>query len=114
MFAKKQADIEKTDIAIVKADKTKRELKSHIQQIKDMPEPLNFVKQRNDCVKEARENKDWKRKIEIAEFEAKKARAILRKSNQMQIMQQAEFGGYQQWGKVQELVLLESEEQKST
>ena len=62
-----------------------------------MPEPLNFVKQRNDCVKEARENKDWKRKIEIAEFEAKKARAILRKNDQMQVLQQAEFGNYQQW-----------------
>ena len=61
-----------------------------------MPEPLNFVKQRNDCVKEARENKDWKRKIEIAEFEAKKARAILRKFNRMQQANQADYGGYQQ------------------
>ncbi len=49
-----------------------------------MPEPLNFVKQRNDCVKEARENQDWKRKIEISEFEAKKARALIRKHRQMQ------------------------------
>ena len=67
-----------------------------MQNRKDMPEPLNFVKQRNDCVKEARENKDWKRKIEIAEFEAKKARAIIRRANrdaQMQQLQQAEFGG---------------------
>jgi len=55
-----------------------------VTQKKDMPEPLNFVIQRNDCVKEARENKDWKRKIEIAEFEAKKARAILRKFSHMQ------------------------------
>jgi len=73
-----------------------RELKQLMQNKKDMPEPLTFVVQKNDCVKEARENKDWKRKIEIAEFEAKKARGILRKHNRLQQMQQAEFGGYQQ------------------
>ena len=91
---KKQADIDKTVKAITDENDKGRKLKALVQHQKDMPEPLNFVKQRNDCVKEARENKDWKRKIEIAEFEAKKARAILRKQNQMQIMQQAEFGGY--------------------
>ena len=94
---KKQADIEKTEKAISDINEKQRELKQLVQNKKDMPEPLNFVKQRNDCVKEARENKDWKRKIEIAEFEAKKARAILRKNDQMQVLQQAEFGNYQQW-----------------
>ena len=93
---KKQTDIGKTEKSIAKNNLKQRELKALVQSQKDMPEPLNFVKQRNDCVKEARENTDWKRKIEIAEFEAKKARAILRKANQMQQMQQAEFGGYQQ------------------
>ena len=95
---KKQADIEKTEKAISDINEKQRELKQLVQNKKDMPEPLNFVKQRNDCVKEARENKDWKRKIEIAEFEFKKARAILRKADQMQVLQQAEFGGYQ-WGR---------------
>lgn len=81
---KKQADIKKTDDAIYTINEKQRELKQLVQNKKDMPEPLNFVKQRNDCVKEARENKDWKRKIEIAEFEAKKARVILKKYNRMQ------------------------------
>ena len=81
---KKQADIEKTNQAIYDINEKGRELKQLVQNKKDMPEPLNFVKQRNDCVKELRENKDWKRKIEIAEFEAKKARAILRRHNQTQ------------------------------
>lgn len=94
---KKTTDIQKTNEAIKKIGEKQRELKSLVQHQKDMPEPLTFVQQRNDCVKEARENMNFKRKIEIAEFEAKKARAILRKHNQMQQMQQAEFGGgYQQ------------------
>ena len=81
---KKQQDIEKTEKAIYDINEKHRELKQMVTNKKDMPEPLNFVKQRNDCVKEARENKDWKRKIEIAEFEAKKARAILRRHNHTQ------------------------------
>jgi len=96
-LAKKNADIDKTNRDMKEISEKGRILKQMMQNKKDMPEPLNFVKQRNDCVKEARENKDWKRKIEIAEFEAKKARAILNKFRRMQQMKQAEFGGYQQW-----------------
>ena len=81
---KKKADIANTEKKINDINEEQRKLKMMVQNRKDMPEPLNFVKQRNDCVKEARENKDWKRKIEIAEFEAKKARAIIRKHNRMQ------------------------------
>ena len=92
---KKLADITKTEVAIHDINEKQRELKGLVNDRKDMPEPLNFVKQKNDCVKEARENKDWRRKIEIAEFEAKKARAIIRKHHQMQQLQQAEFGGAQ-------------------
>ena len=94
-LTKKQIEIERTEKKIFEIAEKQRELKQLMQNKKDMPEPLTFVVQKNDCVKEARENKDWKRKIEIAEFEAKKARAILRKHNQLQ-MQQADFGGYQQ------------------
>ena len=81
---KKQEDLEKTDKAIKDLMEDQRKLTNLVTTRKDMPEPLSFVKQRNDCVKEERENKDWKRKIEIAEFEAKKARAIIRKHHQMQ------------------------------
>ena len=95
-LAKKQADIEKTDKATFEISEKQRELKQLVQNKKDMPEPLNFVKQRNDCVKEARENQDWKRKIEISEFEAKKARAYRRKYEQNQQLQQAEFGNQYQ------------------
>ena len=49
------------------------------QSMQNMPEPLNFVRQKNECIKQRSQNKDWKRKIEIAEFEAKKARKILTK-----------------------------------
>jgi len=90
---KKEKDIEKTEKAIYDINEKQRELKQLVQNRKDMPEPLTFVKQRNDCVKEARENKDWKRKIEIAEFEAKKARAIIRKTRQAH---QGDFGNQYQ------------------
>ena len=80
---KKLDDIRKTEKEIAILQDKERELNAEIGAKKDMPEPLNFVKQRNDCAKEERENKDWKRKIEIAEIEAKKARAIIRKHNRM-------------------------------
>lgn len=57
-----------------------------------MPVPLTFVKQKNEVIKERRDNKDWNRKIEIAEYEAKKARAILRKRDK-NMMQAQQFEG---------------------
>ena len=57
-----------------------------------MPEPLNFIKFWNECINEAHESKNWTCKIDIAEFEAKKAHAIIRKLIQMPQLQKAEFG----------------------
>lgn len=81
-LCKKELDIEKTQGEIEKLQDDKRGLQHLIGAKKDMPEPLTFVKQRNDCTSEAKTNKDWLRKIEIAEFEAKKARAIIRRHRQ--------------------------------
>lgn len=49
-----------------------------------MATPLMFVQQMNLHQKEMRDKKDWQRKIEIAEFDAKKARAAMRKRIQEQ------------------------------
>lgn len=46
--------------------------------IKDMPDPLKFVDQKNTAVDLRNSVKNWERKIEIAEVAAKKARGILR------------------------------------
>ena len=46
--------------------------------IKDMPDPLKFVDQKNTAVDLRNSVKNWERKLEIAEVAAKKARTILR------------------------------------
>lgn len=43
-----------------------------------MPNPLKFVNQKNDEMKLVKKVKNWERKIEIAELEAKRARAVLK------------------------------------
>lgn len=45
----------------------------------DMADPLQFVDQRNNYMQLKQCHKNWLRKIEIAELEGKKARAILKK-----------------------------------
>jgi hypothetical protein len=76
---KKEEDIIATEFAIKKANELKKKQLTLKSTLKEMPVPLTFVKQKNECIKQRRDNKDWNRKIEIAEFEAKKARAVLRK-----------------------------------
>jgi len=44
-----------------------------------MADPLMFVEQRNSYMQLKQCHKNWERKIEIAELEAKKARAILKR-----------------------------------
>ena len=76
---KKEQDIIDTNKSIKKAEMVRKTQKALKQSMQNMPEPLNFVRQKNECIKQRSQNKDWKRKIEIAEFEAKKARKILAK-----------------------------------
>ena len=57
-----------------------------------MPNPLKFVHQKNDEMKLVKKVKNWERKIEIAELEAKRARAVLKQRD----IQNAQNGGYNQ------------------
>jgi hypothetical protein len=49
---------------------------------KDKPKPMDFVEMKEAAIKLRKNKKDWERKIEIAELEASKARAIIKKSEQ--------------------------------
>jgi len=57
----------------------------------DIPNPLAFVEQKNTVAELRKSKKNWERKIEIAELEARKARTILRKRDQQAMMQGYDF-----------------------
>ena len=65
-LAKKEKDVANTRIIIEKANFFKKKQLNLQNQLKDMADPLSFVKQKNEYKKELNDNKDWKRKIEIA------------------------------------------------
>ena len=46
--------------------------------MENMPNPTKFVEQKNQCQELDQTVNNWKRKIEIAEVAAKKARAVIR------------------------------------
>ena len=92
LLQKKQQSIIDTKKGITKAEEMRKKQKTLKTRMRSMPDPLAFVKQKNEVIKERRTNKDWNRKIEIAEFEAKKARAVLRKRDRA-IIQAQQFEG---------------------
>lgn len=65
-LAKKEKDVGATSLAIEAAKRMERKQQAMQTQLKNMPDPLKFVKQKKECEKERRDNKDWQRKIEIA------------------------------------------------
>lgn len=76
---RKKEDIKKTKRTMGKAKEKQKELRAMAQEFKDKPKPITFVVQKN-TVKDLRQvRKNWERKIEIAELEARQARAKLRK-----------------------------------
>lgn len=78
MLYKKKQDVEDTLNAIAQVDKSNRTENARLNEIKNMPNPLKFVHQKNDEMKLVKKVKNWERKIEIAELEAKRARAVLK------------------------------------
>lgn len=54
---------------------------------KDRPKPLMFAEQKNTAVDLRAVLKNWERKIEISELEAKKARATLKRTRMMDMDQ---------------------------
>lgn len=76
---KKKDDIKKTGIKIKKANKALKVYRATAQQNQSKPKPITFVEQKNTAVELRGIKKNWERKIEIAELEARKARAFLRK-----------------------------------
>lgn len=90
MLQKKKQDVEATQEAIAQVDKSNRTENARLQEIKNMPNPLKFVHQKNDEMKLLKKVKNWERKIEIAELEAKRARAVL-KQRDRQRMQEGNY-----------------------
>jgi len=85
----KQVKYERTkeDISRAKAEiaKAKYQNKQQTQlqvQIQSMPEPLDFVEQKNVAIELRTSVKNWLRKIEIAEVAAKKARTIIKQAGE--------------------------------
>ncbi len=48
--------------------------------MKDMPNPIKFVEQKNQCQELVNCVKNWERKIEIAEVAARKAATVIRQN----------------------------------
>jgi hypothetical protein len=78
-LAKKEKDVAATQVIIEKATNFKRKQLTLQTQMKNMAEPKTFVLQKKEYNKELRDNQNWKRKIEIAQLEAKKARMTLKR-----------------------------------
>ena len=82
---KKKEDIKKTQKKMRRAQKANKVHKAMANQNKDKPKPIQFVEQKNNVATMREIKKNWERKIEIAELEARKARAILKRRDQMQM-----------------------------
>jgi hypothetical protein len=70
----------KTNTDIENAQNNNRKQRALQQQIENMPNPIKFVEQKNQCQELINCVKNWDRKIEIAEVAAKKARAVIKQA----------------------------------
>lgn len=70
----------KTNTDIENAQNNNRKQRALQQQIENMPNPIKFVEQKNQCQELINCVKNWERKIEIAEVAAKKARAVIKQA----------------------------------
>jgi chromosome segregation ATPase len=77
-YERTKDDIKKAREEIDDAKDLMKRQKNLQLMIKDMPDPLKFVDQKNTAVDLRNSVKNWERKLEIAEVAAKKARNILR------------------------------------
>ena len=77
-YERTKDDIKKAREEIDDAKDLMKRQKNLQLMIKDMPDPLKFVDQKNTAVDLRNSVKNWERKLEIAEVAAKKARTILR------------------------------------
>ena len=77
-YDRTKEDIKKAREEIDAAKDLMKRQKNLQLMIKDMPDPLKFVDQKNTAVDLRNSVKNWERKLEIAEVAAKKARNILR------------------------------------
>ena len=90
-LVKKKKDIQSTESEIAAEKQIQKKQKALQTSLKDMPDPLDFVQQKNQGQVYERMKANWDRKIEIAELEAKKARAILKKRDQQKMVQGYDF-----------------------
>ena len=88
---RKKKDIKETGEIIEKQKHLKKQQETLKAQMKDMADPLTFVQQKNSCQVLRRMKSNWERKIEIAELEAKKARAVLKRRDQAAMMSGYDF-----------------------
>ena len=90
-LVKKKKDIQSTEHEIAAEKQTHRKQIGLQRELKDMADTLDFVQQKNQGQVYQRMKANWERKIEIAELEAKKARAILKKRDQQKMVQGYDF-----------------------
>ena len=87
--------IKKTKEDIKKVDINNRRQRALQQQIDNMPNPIKFVEQKNQCQELKNCVKNWERKIEIAEVAAKKARTVIRQTGGY--VNEGEMGGMNEY-----------------
>ena len=90
--------IQRTKQEIEKINIVNRKQQGLKELMKDMPNPIKFVEQKNQCQELVNCVKNWERKIEIAEVAAKKASQVIRNNggfiNQMNMGDMGEMAAY--------------------
>jgi hypothetical protein len=77
-LAKKHQDIRKTKDELAKIQYEKKCIVAEMALNRNAADPIKFITEKNKVMELRKSEKNWLRKIEIAELEAKKARAILK------------------------------------
>ena len=85
---KKQRDIDTTQAELDKLLHERKTLIAKLQMKKEAADPIKFIMEKNKVMELHKSVKNWKRKIEIAELEARKARAILKARDVQQMSYQ--------------------------
>ena len=75
---KKHADIKKTKDELFKIQHEKKVIAAEMALNRNAADPIKFITEKNKVMELRKSEKNWLRKIEIAELEAKKARGVLK------------------------------------
>ena len=76
-LSKKHQDIRKTKEELAKIQYEKKCIVAEMALNRNAADPIKFITEKNKVMELRKSEKNWLRKIEIAELEAKKARKII-------------------------------------